>query len=111
MYISKALLVKSLRELLTNLSYVEGPSEKLQCILKSHKIRSNFYTESTLGKLLCKLKDWVATDDKNNISDEHKRSVRKCDCEKNEIAKPFWEANHNFSWDQTKVADRENRLI
>ena len=83
-----------------NLPYVEGTSEKLRRILRSHKIRSTFYTEMTLRKLLCKPKDRVATEDKNNIvyeidcsnceavyfgeskrslkshSDEHKRSVR-----------------------------------
>ena len=36
-------------------------------ILRSHKIRSTFYTENTLRKLLCKPKDQVATEDKNNI--------------------------------------------
>ena len=30
-------------------------------------------------------------------SDEHKRSVRNCDCDKNEIAKHCWLANHNFN--------------
>ena len=40
-----------------NLRYVEGNSEKLHCILRSHKIRSTFYTEITLRKLLCKPKD------------------------------------------------------
>ena len=118
-----------------NLPYVEGTSEKLRCILRSHKIRSTFYTENTLRKLLCKPKDQVATEDKNNIvyeidcsnreavyfgeskrslksrSDEHKRSVRNCDCDKNEIAKQCWEADHNFNWDQKKVVDRESRLI
>ena len=63
----------------------------------------------TLRKLLCKPKDQVATQDKSNIfyeidssngqavyfgeskrplkshSDEHKSSVRNCDCDKNEI--------------------------
>ena len=92
-----------------NLPYVEGTSEKLRRILRSHKIRSTFYTEITLRKLLCKPKDRV--EDKNNIvyeidcsncqavyfgeskrslklhSDEHKRSVRSCDCAKNKIAK------------------------
>ena len=34
---------------------------------KSHKIRSTFYTESTLCKVLCKLRDRVVTEDKNNI--------------------------------------------
>ena len=30
---------------------------------------------------------------------------------KNEISKLFWGADHNFSWDQKKVADKESRLI
>ena len=118
-----------------NLPYVKGTSEKLRRILRSHKIRSTFYTENTLRKLLCKPKDQVATEDKNNIvyeidcsnceavyfgeskqslksrSDEHKRSVRNCDCDKNEIAKHCWEADHNFNWHQKKVVDRESRLI
>ena len=94
-----------------NLSYVEGSSKKLRRLLRSHKISSTFYTEKTLRKILCKPKDWVATEDKNSIvyeihcsnreavyfgeskrslksrSDEHKRSVRNYDCDKNEIAK------------------------
>ena len=110
-----------------NLAYVESTSEKLRRIFRSHKIRSTFYTEMTLRKLLCKPKDRVATEDKNNIayeidcsncqavyfgdskrsvksrSDEHKRSVRNCDCDKNEIAKHCWEADHNLNWDQKKV--------
>ena len=108
----------------TNLLYVEGTFEKLQLILRLHKIRSTFYTESTLCKLLCKPKDQVAAEYKNNIayqincsncevvyfgeskrflklhSEEHKRSVRTSNCEKYEIAKHCWEADHNFSWDQ-----------
>ena len=44
-----------------NLPYVEGTSEKLRRILRSHKIRSIFYTETTLRKLLCKPKDRVDT--------------------------------------------------
>ena len=71
----------------------------------------SFYTESTLRKVPCKPKGQAATEDKSNIpyqinsnnseavcfheserslksrSDEHKRSVRNCDCEKNEIGK------------------------
>ena len=50
-----------------NLPYVEGTSEKLRRILRSHKIRSTFYTENTLRKLLCKPKDRIATGDKSNI--------------------------------------------
>ena len=53
--------------MIINLPYVEGISEKLQCILRSHKIRSMFYTESTYCKLFCKSKDQVATKDKNSI--------------------------------------------
>ena len=76
----------------------------------SDLIRSTFYAENTLRKLLCKLKDRVAREDKNSIvyeidcsngeavyfgeykrslksrSDEHKRSVRNCDCDKNDTA-------------------------
>ena len=78
-----------------DLPYVKGTSEKLMRIFISHEIRSTFYTENTLRKLFCKLKDLVATDDKNNIvyeidcsnfseskrplkslSDEHKRFAR-----------------------------------
>ena len=44
-------------------------------------------------------------------SDERKRSVKNCDCDKNEIAKHCWKADHNFSWDQKKVIHRERRLI
>ena len=118
-----------------NLPYIEGTSEKLRRILRSHKIRPVFYTENILRKLLCKPKDRVATEGKNNIvyqtdcynceavyfgeskrslksrSDEHKRSVRNCDYDKNEIDKHCWEADHNFSWDQKKGIDRESSLI
>ena len=117
-----------------NLPDVECTSEKLRHILRSQKVRSTFYTEKTLRKLLCKPKDRVATEDKNNIvyeidcsncqavyfgeskrflksrSVEHKRSVRNCGFD-NEIAKHCWEADHNFNWDQKKVIDKESRLI
>ena len=100
-----------------NLPYVEGTCEKLSRILRSNKIRSTFCIENTLCKLLCKPNDPVATEGKNNIvylksrSDEHKRSVRNCDCEKNEITKHCWEVDHDFNWDHKKVIDRESRLI
>ena len=114
---------------------LESTNEKLGLILRSHKIRSTFYTESTLCKLLCKLKDRVATEDKNNItyeigcsnckffylseskrclkssSDGHKRYVRNCNCEKNEIAQHCCEVDYKFSWDQKKVVDGGSRLI
>ena len=104
-----------------NLPYVEGTSEKLRRILRSHKIRSTFYCENTLRKLLCKHKDRVATEDKNNIvyeidcsncevvyfgesqrsfksrSGKHKRSVRNRDCDKDEIVQHCWKADHNFN--------------
>ena len=159
MEIKKALLVKSLRKLLTitvylslhnngspkypeeeirmriNLPYVEGTSEKLRRILRSHKIRSTFYTESTLRKPLYKPKDRIVTEDKNNIvyyidcskceavyfgeskrssiwrPDRHQKSVKNCDCDENEIAKHCWEADLNFSWDQKKFVDRESTVI
>ena len=84
--------------------------------------------------ILCKPKDKIAKEDKNNTiyeidcsscealyfreskwslnsrSDKHKTSVKNCDCEKNEIAKYCCEADHNFSWDQKKFVDRESRL-
>ena len=110
-----------------NLPYVERTSEKLRRILRSHKIRSTFYTEKTLRKLLCKPKDQVATEDKNSIvyeidcsncqevyfgeskrslksrSDEHKRSVRNGDCDRNETAKHCWEADHNLTGIRRKL--------
>ena len=45
-----------------NLPYVEGTTEKLRCIFRSHKIRSTFYNEMTLRKLFCTPKDRVATE-------------------------------------------------
>ena len=109
-----------------NLPYLEGTSEKLRHILKSHKITSTFYTEKTFRKLLCKAKGRVVAEDKNNIVyeidcsnckavyfDESKRSLksRNCDCDKNEVAKHCWEADHNFHWNLKKAVDRESMLI
>ena len=42
----------------------EGSREKLRQILRPHK---TLYTENTSHKLLCKLKDRVPTENKNNI--------------------------------------------
>ena len=88
MDIKKASLVKSLKDLLTipawsvtttcaskdfkikmstNLPYFKGTGKKLRCILRYHKLRSTFYTENNLHKKLCKPKNWVATEDNNNI--------------------------------------------
>ena len=101
---------------------------------RSHEIRFTFYNESNLCKRICKSKDQVDIEDKNNIvyetdcnnceavyfreskgslisrSDEHIRSHKSCDCEKNEIVKHCWEVDYNFRWDQ-KVVDRKSRLI
>ena len=58
-----------------NLPYIKGTNEKLRCILRCHKVRSIFYTETTLRKLLCKLRDRVVAVDKKNI-------VYEIDCSK-----------------------------
>ena len=74
-----------------------------------------------MRKLFYEPRDQVDTEEKNNIvyeidcsnceavyfgesnqssksrSDEHKRSVSNCDCDKNEIAKHCWEADQNFN--------------
>ena len=118
-----------------NLPYVEGASKKLRRILRSYRITSTFYAENTFRKLLYKQKDQVTTEDKSKIvyeidcsnyeavyfgeskryfksrSDKQIRSVRNGDCEKNEIAKHYQEADHSLSWGQKKVVDRESRLI
>ena len=47
-----------------NLLYIEGTSENLWFMLRSHKIKLTFYTEMTLHKLFSKPKDRVATEDK-----------------------------------------------
>ena len=117
-----------------SLPYIEGSGEKLRGRSGSHEIRLIFYNERTLHKLLGKSKDRVASKNKNNIVyeisllykavyfveckqslksflDEQKRSVKNCDCEKNEFAKHDWEVDHNFIWDQKKVVDSESRLI
>ena len=110
-----------------NFLYFDGTTQKLLHMLRSNKSRSTFYTENTFCKLLCKPKDWVATGDKNNIvsendcsncvalyfgessqflnwlSNEHERSIKNYDCEKNETVKHSWEENHNFNWDQKEV--------
>ena len=41
------------------LPYVKGTSEKLRRILGSHEIKSIFYTQNTLHKLLCKRTEWL----------------------------------------------------
>ena len=56
-----------------SLPYVEGTSKKLRRMLRSHKIRFTFYTENTLRELICKAKDRVATENKNN-------TIYKTDC-------------------------------
>ena len=53
-----------------NLSHVEGTSEKLWRILRSHKVRPTFYTENTLRELRCKLQNGIATEAKIKITYE-----------------------------------------
>ena len=86
MDIGKALLVKSSRDLLTQLVFVTATNAShryprgrdqnqykftvrwryyWKTIVKTHKIRSTFYTGSTLRKLFYKPKHWVTTEDKN----------------------------------------------
>ena len=76
-----------------------------------------------MRKLLCKPRDPVATEDKDIVYEidcsnceavyfaESKQScVRNCDCDKNEIAEHYWEADHNFSLDQKKIIDRRKQV-
>ena len=110
--------------------WTEVTNETLRRIFTSDKIRSIFYTDKFLFKLLCKPKDSVATGDKNNIVYEidcsncetvsfdgfrvkiafrwTQKIFKDCDWENNEIAKHCF---HNFSWDQKKVVDKGSRLI
>ena len=50
-----------------NLFYIVGMNEKLQRKLRTQKIRSTFYIENTLCKLLCKPKYRMVKEDKNSI--------------------------------------------
>ena len=139
MDIWEALLINSSRDLLTitaflshdnkrrlqiskkKIQYVESFSGKLRRIIKPHKIWSTFHTQSALRKILCKQKDRVAREDKNNIaykivcsnckavyfgeskrclkscSGGNKRHVTNCDYENNKIEKHCWEVECNFS--------------
>ena len=118
-----------------NLPCVEGNSEKLRRVLRSHKIRSTLYSENTLRKILCKPKDRVATENKNKIvyeincsnceavylGESKNKTARRMKLrmkikieiknDKNEIAKHCWEVDLNFSWDQKKIIDSGSRLI
>ena len=97
-----------------NLTYIEGISEKLRRISRSHKIRSTFCSENTLRKLLCKPKDRVVTEDKKDIFYQIVVSVKQStsmNLNVNLIVKHRWKADHNFSRDQKKVVDRKSRLI
>ena len=70
--IKKALLTKSLRftgcpcnnkkQMTINLPFVEGTIEGTTAHTQISEIRSTFYTENALHKLLCRPKDQVATD-------------------------------------------------
>ena len=107
----------------------------LKVLVRKYSVKSNFYIGNTLRKLLCKPKYRATKKGKSNIvyeihcsncdevyfdeserplkssSGEHKRSVKNCNCEKNEIVKHCWDTDHNFSWDQKKVVGRESRPI
>ena len=109
-----------------HLACVEGTSEKLQRILKSYKVRSTFYIESSLRKLLCKPKDQVAKEDEDNIvyeidcsncevfyfgestrflksgSDEQNLSVRNCDCEKSKMRDTVGKQITTLAWVRRK---------
>ena len=50
-----------------NWVYTQSAVEKRWYILRSHKIGSTFYSESTFCKLSCESKDWVTTEDKRNF--------------------------------------------
>ena len=63
-----------------NLPNVECASEKLQRIFRSHKIRSTFYSENTLHKILCK-----PTKYKNNVCE-----IDCGNCEAVYFDKPEW---------------------
>ena len=54
---------------------------------------------------------WVNLKSLKSCLDENKRSAKNCDCELNEIVIHCSEADHNFSWDQKKVVDRESRFM
>ena len=51
----------------TSCPSLEDTSQKLQRIIRSYNIRSNICTDSSVRELLCKMKDRVATEDKNDI--------------------------------------------
>ena len=88
-----------------NLPYVEGTSGKLRRILRSHKIRSTFYSENTCKsncKPNCNSEEIYFGVSKGSLklrSGELKRSVENCDWEKRETSKHCWEAGHNFNLD------------
>ena len=58
-----------------NLQYVEGTNEKLQHILRYN---SNLHLDSSLCILLCKSKDRVAAENKNNTVYETRLSQIAC---------------------------------
>ena len=57
-----------------NWAYIQSADEKRWYILRSHRIGSTFYSESTFRKLPFESKDWVTTEDKSNIIYEIERS-------------------------------------
>ena len=71
-----------------NLPYAEGISERLWHNNIVHEICCSNCEAVYLGESKRSLK---------SRSDERKRSIRNCDCEKNKIVKHCWEADQNFS--------------
>ena len=80
-----------------NLLCVWATSENLKQTLRSHKIKSTFYTDSTLHKVFWKLKDPVATEDKNYI-------LYEIDCSKCEAAY-FCESKRSLKSRQINTKD------
>ena len=80
-----------------NLLRVWATSENLKQTLRSHKIKSTFYTDSTLHKVFWKLKDPVATEDKNYI-------LYEIDCSKCEAAY-FCESKRSLKSRQINTKD------
>ena len=118
-----------------NFSNIEGTSEKLLRILRSHKkvplftlkaLYINHFVNQKI-KYLQKMKmiSFIKLDivpakavycgeskqSLKSLSGEHKISVKISDCEKNETVRHCWRTDHNFTWEQKKVSDRESKFI
>ena len=77
------------QEMSIKLPYIEDTIERLQRILRSNKIRSTFYIESktTSFSNMSVITEKLSTSvNLKWCSDKRKRSVKNCNCEKNENA-------------------------